>query len=121
MATKLMTLRNVPDDELDEILALLDAQGIAYYETSAGMFGISLPALWLHDSSRYPEAREFLDDYAQQRASEARTRWQMELDAGRQRTMFDIWRERPLQTVCYLVLVVGLLYVSTVPFWFMQG
>jgi hypothetical protein len=45
----------------------------------------------------------------------------MELDAGRQRTMFDIWRERPLQTLCYLVLVVGLLYVSTVPFWFMQG
>lgn len=120
MATKLMNLRNVPADELDEILALLDEHGIGYYETGAGMFGISLPALWLHDASRHAEARALLDGYAEQRASEARSRWQSELAEGRQRTMFDIWRERPLQTACYLVLVAGLLYVSIVPFWFMH-
>lgn len=121
MAAKLMNLRNVPADELDEILTLLDEHSITYYETSAGVFGISLPALWLNDSSRYSEARALLDGYAERRASEAKLRWQAELDAGRRRTMWDIWRERPLQTACYLILVVGLLYVSTVPFWFMQG
>lgn len=120
MAAKLMNLRNVPPDELDEVLALLDEHSIGYHETGAGLFGISLPALWLNDASQYTEARALLDGYAERRANEARSRWQAELAAGRQRTMFDIWRERPLQTACYLVLVIGLLYVSTVPFWFMH-
>lgn len=120
MATKLMSLRNVPADELDDIIALLDEHDIAHHQTGAGILGISLPALWLDDGSQYAEARSLLDGYAERRASEARARWQSELAAGRQRTMFDIWRERPLQTLCYVVLVVGLLYVSTVPFWFMQ-
>jgi hypothetical protein len=120
MATKLMNLRNVPADELDDVRTLLDDHAIVYHETGAGLFGISLPALWLNDASQYIEARALLDGYAERRAHAAKLRWQSELDAGQQRTTFDIWRERPLQTACYLVLVAGLLYVSTVPFWFMH-
>ncbi|MCX7041690.1 MAG: DUF6164 family protein, partial [Gammaproteobacteria bacterium] len=32
MSKLLLNLRNVPDDEADDVRALLDAHGIAYYE-----------------------------------------------------------------------------------------
>lgn len=53
MSKLLFKLRGVPDDEADEIRALLAEKQIEYYETSAGNWGISLPALWLQDDSRY--------------------------------------------------------------------
>jgi hypothetical protein len=33
MSKPLMYLRNVPDDEADEVRAMLDAQRVAFYET----------------------------------------------------------------------------------------
>jgi hypothetical protein len=36
MAKLLLNLRNVPDDEADDVRALLDEHDIAYYETSRG-------------------------------------------------------------------------------------
>ncbi len=120
MAIKLMNLRHVPDDELDEILLLLDEHDIHCYQTTAGMFGISLPALWLRDDGQYAEARVLLDGYAERRASEARRRWQQDVEAGRPRTLLDVWRERPLRTSFYLALVAALVYLSTVP-WFARG
>ncbi len=36
MATQLVKLRNVPEDELEEIYALMEANDIEVYETSAG-------------------------------------------------------------------------------------
>ena len=120
MAIKLMNLRHVPDDEFDEIVTLLDEHGIHWYETTAGVFGISLPALWLRDDAQYSQARLLLDGYAERRASEARHRWQHDIDAGRPRTLLEVWRERPLRTAFYLALVAALVYVSTVP-WFARG
>ena len=119
MGTKLMGLRNVPADELDDIHALLGANDIRYYETSAGMFGISMPALWLTDDSQLALARQLLDDYAARRSQQAQERWQQELRTGTQRTMLDMLREHPLRFITYLVLIGALVLVSTVPFLLM--
>ena len=119
MATKLMGLRNVPADELDDIHALLESNDIRYYETSAGTFGISLPALWLIDDAQVPQARQLLDDYAAQRSQRAQARWQAELQTGTQRTVIDMLREHPLRFITYLVLIGALVLVSTVPFLLM--
>lgn len=117
MGSKLMSLRNVPGDELDEIQALLDANDIRYYETSAGIFGISLPALWLVDDSQLTQARHLLENYALQRSQQAQARWHAELQTGTQRTVFDMLREHPLRFVCYVVLIIALAWFSIVPFW----
>lgn len=111
-----MGLRNVPADELDDIHALLEANEIRYYETSAGTFGISLPALWLVDDNQLTLARQLLDDYAAQRSQQAQQRWQLELQTGTRRTMLDMLREHPLRFLTYLVLIGALVLVSTVPF-----
>lgn len=116
MGSKLMGLRNVPADELDDIHALLEQHEIRYYETSAGTFGISLPALWLVDDNQLPQARQLLDDYAVQRSLQAQARWQSALQAGTQRTLVDLVREHPLRFIGYAALIGALIYLSTVPF-----
>ncbi len=116
MAIQLMNLRIVPADELQEIHALLETHGIAVYETSAGTFGISLAALWLHDDSRMDEARALLDAYGEQRLERARSEHETLKAAGRARTLLDIAREHPLRFIVYLVLVGATAIFSIAPF-----
>ena len=47
MATLLLNLRHVPEDEADDVRALLDANGIAWYETQPSRWGISGGGIWL--------------------------------------------------------------------------
>ncbi|WP_372013547.1 DUF6164 family protein [Pseudoxanthomonas sp. 10H] len=72
MAKLLFNLRNVPDDEADEVRQLLTAHGVDWYETRPGPWGISTGALWLEDASAYPEARRLLDAYQDTRRERAR-------------------------------------------------
>jgi hypothetical protein len=116
MAVLLMKLRLVPEDELAAIESLLEQAGLDYYTTSAGNWGMSLPALWLVDASRLDEARALLDDFAQHRAAEARALYEALREAGRARTMLDMARERPLRFVVYLGMIVALVAVSVLPF-----
>ena len=121
MAQRLMSLWNVPDDELEEIHVLLDSHAIEYYLTAGSLFGISGPALWLRDNSQLSQARQLLDEYAAQRAVQSRQRWQDELAAGTQRTAFDMLREQPVKFLVCMVLVLGLLYMSLVQVWLIRG
>lgn len=116
MAVLLMKLRLVPDDELAAIEILLEQHGLDYYATTAGNWGISLPALWLVDASRFDEARALLEDFARQRQADARAVHEALREAGRARTMLDIAREQPLRFVLYTAMVVALVAVSIVPF-----
>ena len=116
MAIQLMNLRYVPVDELAEIHALLAAHDIAVYETSAGTWGLSLPALWLRDDQRLAEARALLDNYAAARQEKSRSAYEFRKSTGSQRTLLDIARENPLRFVLCLLGVGSLCYVSTVPF-----
>lgn len=116
MAIQLMKLRHVPADELDEIHALLEARGIDVYETSAGTWGVSLPALWLHDASRLDEARTLLEAYAAERLERARREHAALKEAGQARTLLDIARENPLRFVVYLALAGATAWFSIAPF-----
>ena len=56
MSRLLMNLRHVPDDEADEVRALLKEHGIGFYETQAGRWRISLAGIWVEEPD-YPAAR----------------------------------------------------------------
>ena len=45
MSKLLFRLRHVPEDEAEEVRALLEQNSIEFFETFAGNWGISLPAL----------------------------------------------------------------------------
>ena len=116
MAVKFFKLRNVPEDEAEEIRQLLQQQEIAFYETEAGGWGVSVPAIWLHDASQFEQASALIDDYQQQRLLRARAAYQLQKDEGRHVTMADKIRQQPLQAILFFLMSLFILYVSLAPF-----
>jgi len=103
MAKLLFNLRNVPDDEADEVRQLLTEQGVDWYETRPGPWGISGGGLWLRDAAAWPQARRLLDGYQQARREQAREQVRRH---GRQ-TFFDLLRERPGYVLPRLLAIVA--------------
>lgn len=116
MAVQLFILRGVPDDEADAVRALLERNGIDYYETPAGHWGVSMPALWLDDEHQLERARALIDGYQRRRLETARAEHAQRKRDGTRRTLFDEVRARPLQTAVYTAIIVAVLYFSTKPF-----
>jgi hypothetical protein len=121
MATHLIKLRHMPPDELEEIHALMEAHDIDVYETSAGNWGISLPALWLSRDEQLAEAKALLKQYEQERFTRIRSEYETLKEAGKARTFLDIARENPVRYIAYLVMIAALLYISLVPFLSLAG
>lgn len=116
MATQLVRLRHMPADELEEINALMEEHDIEVYETSAGSWGISMPALWLRHDEQLPQAKALLDAYAEERFQRMRGEYQALKAAGKARTFLDIARENPVRYIAYVVMIGALLYISLIPF-----
>jgi hypothetical protein len=117
MAILLMKLRQVPEDELIEILRLLDDHAVDYYQTSAGPFGVSLPALWLRDEARADEVKGLLDEYAERRQREARQAQAAEVAARGERRVWDMFRESPFKFSLRVLLIVFFVWLSVHPFF----
>lgn len=111
MSKLLFKLRNVPDDEAEEVRALLNEHQIDFYETSAGNWGISVPALWVHDEMQYPRARELLDAYQAARSVRIREEYTRLKREGKHKTVLDSFRENPFAFIAYLFVVYALLYL----------
>jgi hypothetical protein len=116
MATRLLNYRGVPDDEIEEIRALLDANAISYYETPPSNWFISSGALWLDDDSQYEQAMQLYRDYQQQRRASARQRYSQLKASGSQPTLWQKLRDDPLTFAFYLAVVLLVLYLSIMPF-----
>ncbi len=116
LAELLFKLRHVPPDEADEVRDLLRDHGIDFYETGAGNWGISLPAIWLRGKTQLKEARSLIGTYQQQRRKNARQTYEQLRQRGEQRTVLDKVREAPLLAITYLGAVLLILYLSMMPF-----
>jgi len=116
MAKQLLKLRNVPADELVEIYELLESHDIEFYETSAGNWGISMPALWLTNEADYAEVRAMLDAYSMERYQRVRKEYEYLKLSGKARTFIDIAKENPFKVLLYLAIVFVLVYFSIAPF-----
>lgn len=116
MAKKLIIMRNMPDDEVEDIASLLTDNGIAFYQTPAGNWGISMPAFWIEDANEYPRAKVLLDRYEAARQQRVREEYEALKRAGKQRTMIDEIREKPLRFLITMAFIVFLLYLTLHPF-----
>jgi len=116
MAVRLFGLKHVPTDEADGIRQLLQEHGIDFYETAAGGWGISTPAIWLHDNQRLNEARKLIDSYQEQYYREARETYRQLKARGQHPTILRNIGQHPLQFVALLLLILFILYVSLAPF-----
>ena len=112
MAILLFRLRNVPDDEANDVRDLLSQHNIEFYETSAGNWGVSLPALWLRHDHDYPHARQLLDQYQYERSVRMREQYLADKVAGRADTTLGMLSREPLKVISYMALVLVVLYLS---------
>jgi hypothetical protein len=113
MAKLLFRLRNVPEDEADAIRSLLAEQGFETYETSSGIFQMSMPAIWLVQDSDFARARALIDQWQAQRVLEARA------NAAAQPAL-SVWqrvRRSPIRMTLLWVAIALVASLTTWPFW----
>lgn len=116
MAKLLLNLRNVPDDEADEVRDLLTAHAIDFYETKPSMWGVSAGGIWLAEASQQEQAMRLLAEYQVQRATAARARREQDIREGRALSTWDNMRADPRQAVVAVIGIVLMLAVATLPF-----
>ncbi|PPU73704.1 MULTISPECIES: DUF6164 family protein [Xanthomonas] len=121
MAKLLLNLRNVPDDEADEVRVLLREHLVQVYETRPSPWGISAGGIWLSADADYPRARAVRDAYQAQRGAIARAQRQAAIAAGTAETFGALLRKRP---VFVIATVLGMLIVASLvllPFVLLRG
>lgn len=116
MAILLFKLNGVPEDEAQDIRALLDEHAIDYYETEQGNWGISLAAIWLRDETQRERAAALIDAYQEERFKRARAEYEAKKQAGELETMLGRALRHPLRFIFYLLAILAILYLSTIPF-----
>ncbi len=112
MSKLLLNLRHVPDDEVDEVRAFLDAAGIGYYETPPNRWGISAGGIWIRNDTDVAEAKRLMAEYQRERQVRARAAHAEALRDGTAQTFVDLLRTQPLRvglTAIAVALVLGLL------------
>lgn len=121
MSRLLMNLRNVPDDEADDVRALLDAQRISFYETTPSPWGISAGGIWVTEDSAFADAKRAFDDYEQQRSIRARAEYAAAKRAGTAETFVSVLREDPLRVVMTLLGILLALGLVALPVILLRG
>lgn len=115
MAKLLLNLRNVPDDEADEVRAMLDANRIAWYETRPGLFGISLGAIWVKHDSDIDQAKRLMSVYQEGRQAKMRAAHEAAVRDGTAETFATLLRERPGWVLVRVVGIILLLALMGLP------
>ncbi len=112
MSVLLFSLRGVPDDEADEVRELLTEHDIDFYETPAGNWGVSMPALWLKSGDQLTKASELLNSYQQQRAVTQHALYLQNKQAGQHKTFWQALCNHPLQYSVYFLAMGLVIYAS---------
>jgi hypothetical protein len=121
MAKLLMNLRNVPDDEADDVRAMLETEKISFYETRPSMWGVSAGGIWITEDADFADARRAMDVYQQQRATRARAEYAAARQAGTADTFISLLRADPARVVMSLLGILFALGLVTIPFFLLRG
>lgn len=121
MSKLLLNLRNVPDDEADEVRAMLDAQGIAFYETRPSLWGVSAGGIWVTEDAAFADAQRAMADYQQQRSERARADYAAAKREGVALTFFAMLRAEPVRVMTVVLSILGLLALVMLPMLLLRG
>lgn len=114
-------LRLVPDDEAEDVRQLLIDSDIPWYETNAGRWGVSFPALWLTEDADLPRAKALLAEYQTNRITRIRAEHQESIDRGEKETIISRIQRNPLQAVAIFAIIAVIVYFSITPFFAIVG
>ncbi|MEQ8955168.1 MAG: DUF6164 family protein [Gammaproteobacteria bacterium] len=112
MSKLLFRMRNVPEDEADDVRRLLEDNDIDYYETHAGRWQISFPGIWVVNDKQFEQARTLLDEYQQRRSAAKRAEYEEMRLRGEAKSMLDVFMEQPVRFLAYMLGIALVLYFS---------
>lgn len=118
MAKLLFKLNGVPDDEANDVRQVLDDNQVDYYETSAGMWGLSFAGIWLKDESQFESAKQIVDEYQQKRYQDAVEQRRVAQESGEARPWLESILSHPFKTTAVVIFVGVVLYLTVAPFFF---
>jgi hypothetical protein len=116
MSALIFRLRNVPDDEAQDVRDLLEQHSFEWFETTAGNWGIAMPGLWLSHEADVARARALIDQYQQSRSIRLREELEQRQSAGLQPRLLDRLAERPFACAGIFGFCAFLVYVTLWPF-----
>ena len=116
MARILFRLMGVPHEEAEAVRLLLDENHVEHYETPPGNWGISMPAIWVKNDEQFDLARGLLDRFQEEHTRRQRAEYQARKRDGNSSSFLDEIRRRPFHVIFYVAVILGVLYLSTVPF-----
>lgn len=120
MSKLLLNLRDVPDDEADDVRRFLESGGIGYYETAPSLWGISAGGIWIRDDGDVAEAKRLMAEYQRERQARAREQRAVAERAGTAETFGDVLRAQPLRvalTVIGIALMLALMAAPVLLLW----
>ncbi len=120
MSKLLMNLRNVPEDEADDVRAMLEAQQIAFYETRPSIWGVSAGGIWVTEDEAFVDARRAMDDYQQRRSARARAEYAAAKRAGTAATFVTLLRAEPVRVTMSLLGILLVLVLMALPFFLLR-
>lgn len=121
MSMLLLNLRNVPDDEADDVRAMLEAQRIAFYETRPSLWGVSTGGIWVTEDAAFADARRVMDDYQQQRGARARAEYVAAKRAGTAETFVTMLRTQPGRVAMGVLGILFVLGLMALPIFLLRG
>ena len=116
MSKKLFSLRGVPEDEVRDVRRLLTEHHIDFYETPAGNWGISMPALWVKTEAEKVAAGLLIREYQRARSERVRAEYERARQAGEVETLRGRIGRNPMLALVVLLAVLTILYISIAPF-----
>lgn len=115
MPRLLLNLRNVPEDESEEVLELMERHRIECYQTPPGPLGITAGGIWLKERDDFPRARELMDEYQAERARRVRAEYEEAAREGRVETLWTVIRRRPVRTLVFIGVAIFILMIFFAP------
>lgn len=115
MSKLLLNLRDVPDDEAEDVRRFLDSGGIGYYETPPSRWGISGGSIWICDDRDVAEAKRLMAVYQRERQTRAREARAVAERNGTAETFANVLRTQPLRVALTVIAIALLLALTTLP------
>lgn len=116
MARLLFKLAQVPDDEAQDIRALLDEHQITYYETDAGFFRVGLDAIWLADGTQEERAWELIREYQAERVIRQQQNYAQLVEAGQVPSVWQHFCAQPTRFIASAIAIVFVAGLTLIPF-----
>lgn len=121
MSKLLLNLRNVPEDEADEVRAMLDALHIAFHETSSSLWAISAGGIWVTEDAAFADAKRAMADYQQQRGTRARDEYAAAKREGTAETFGMVFRAEPARVALLVLAILFVLGLMALPAILLRG